>query len=104
MPFFSLDKIREASSKQRIQYRGGDRNKVRKDIANLGYTLEDVISCIVSLTINDFKETKKYPDQTFDDVYIKDVIREDSIDRVYMKLRLLENGQIQIVEIGSFHL
>ncbi|MFI3157269.1 MAG: type II toxin-antitoxin system MqsR family toxin [Methylococcaceae bacterium] len=103
MPFFDLAKIREAASQQRIQYRGGSRSKVRKDIANLGYSLDDVTNCIISLTATDFKKTISYPDQSFDDVYFKNVIREEQSDEIYMKLRLMEDGEIQIVEIGSFH-
>lgn len=102
MPFFNLDKIREAASQQRIRYRGGKHSNVQKTVANLGYTLEDVINCIVSLTPTDFSTTiTKY--QPPDDVYIKNVIREEQTDKIYMKLRLLEDGEIEIVEIGSFH-
>lgn len=101
MPFFNLDKIREAAAKQNIKYKG---LKVPKDIRNLGYTLEEVSTCIISLTSTDFEKTIEYPDQTVHDVYIKNVIREEQTDRIYIKLRLLENREIEIVEIGSFHL
>lgn len=101
MPFFNLDKIREAASQQRIRYKG---LKVPKDIRNLGYTLEEVSICIISLTSADFQKTIEYPDQTSHDVYIKNIIREQQTDKIYMKLRLLEDGEIEIVEIGSFHL
>ena len=101
MPFFNLDKIRVAASLQRIEYIGC---KVRKDIANLGYTLVEVADSIASLTPTDFQKTILYQDQTAHDVYIKNIIREEQTDKVYMKLRLLENGEIEIVEIGSFHL
>ncbi len=63
-----------------------------------------VINCIISLTANEFHKTIEYPDQSAHDVYIKDIIRAEQSDRIYMKLRLLENGEIQIVEIGLFHL
>jgi hypothetical protein len=101
LPFFNLDKIRVAASLQQIEYAGC---KVRKDIANLGYTLEVVADSIASLTPTDFQKTIVYPDQTAHDVYIKNVIREEQTDKIYMKLGLLDNGEIEIVEIGSFHL
>jgi len=93
---FNLDEVREAAAQQKIQYKG---RKVQKDVANLGYTLKEVADYIVSLTANDFKETKVYDDQIVHDVYIK-----TRTDRIYIKLRLLDNQQIQIVEVGSFHL
>jgi len=101
LPFFNLDKIREAASLQRIKYKG---LKVPKDIKLLGYTLAEVSACIISLTPTDFQKTIEYPDQSIHDVYIKNIIREEQTDRIYIKLRLLEDGEIQIVEIGSFHL
>jgi hypothetical protein len=101
LPFFNLDKIRAAVSQQRIRYKG---LKVPKDIRNLGYTLEEVSAYIISLTLADFQKTIEYPDQTVHDVYIKNIIREEQTDQIYIKLRLLEDGEIQIVEIGSFHL
>ncbi|MFI3119713.1 MAG: type II toxin-antitoxin system MqsR family toxin [Methylococcaceae bacterium] len=101
MPFFNLDKIRAAAAQHHIRYKG---LKVSKDIRNLGYTLEEVSTCIISLTPADFQKTIEYPDQSAHDVYIKNVTQEERTDRIYMKLRLLENGEIQIVEIGSFHL
>lgn len=101
MPFFNLDKIREAASQQNIKYKGLN---VPKSIRNLSYTLEDVSACIVSLTAADFQKTIEYPDKTIHDVYIKNVIRKEQTDRIYMKLRLLEDREIEIVEIGSFHL
>lgn len=96
----NLDEMRQAATKQQINYAG---RKVSRDIANLGYTLPEVASCIASLTPNDFKESIDYPDKSYD-VYIKDVVRTDQVDRIYMKLRLHENGEIKILEIGSFHL
>jgi hypothetical protein len=100
LPIYNLDEMRQAASKQRINYAG---RKVNKDIANLGYTLQDVVNCIVSLTVKDFKESVTYPEKSYD-VYIKDVVQTEQTDRVYMKLRLEENGEIKILEIGSFHL
>ena len=96
MAHFNLEQVREAAEQHRIQYKG---RKVQKDITNLGYTLNEVADYISSLTEHDFKETKQYDDKTVHDVYIKTLT-----DRIYIKLRLLDNQHIQIVEIGSFHL
>ena len=98
---YDLDKIRQAASLHQIKYKG---LKVVQDIRNLGYTVEEISVCIVSLTTADFQKTIEYPDQTAHDVYIKNIVRGEQIDRIYMKLKLRENGEIQIVEIGSFHL
>jgi hypothetical protein len=101
LPYFNLDDIRRAALKQHIKYKG---LKVPQDIKNLGYTFEEVSACIVALTLSDFYKTIEYPDKTAHDVYIKDIRIEERTDKIYMKLRLRENGIIQIVEIGSFHL
>jgi hypothetical protein len=101
---YNLDKIREAAKKQKIEYRGGRNSNVRKTIANLGYTFTDVINCITSLSPSNFLTTYEYPDKTFDDGYIIKLEHEEIDDEIFMKLRLLENGDIEIVEIGSFHL
>jgi hypothetical protein len=101
---FDLDGIRKAAKQQRIEYRGGRQSNVRKTIANLGYTLTDIINCITSLSPSNFLTTYEYPDQTFDDGYIIKLEHEKIDDEIFMKLRLLENGDIEIVEIGSFHL
>ena len=100
LPIYNLDEIRQAATKQQIRYAG---RKVNRDIANLGYTLQDVANSIVSLTPKDFKESVDYSAKSYD-VYIKDVVRTEQTDRIYMKLRLQENGEIKILEIGSFHL
>ncbi len=105
MAHYDLDKIREAAKQQQIEYRGGRNSNVRKTIANYGYTLIDVVNCIASLSSSNFLTTYKYPDQTFDDGYLTKVIREESEteDDIFMKLRLLDDGKIEIVEIGTFH-
>lgn len=100
MPIYNLDEMRQAAIKQQINYAG---RKVNRDIANLGYTLQEVVSCIVSLATNDFKESVDYSEKSYD-VYIKDVVRAEQTDTIYMKLRLQENGEIKLLEVGSFHL
>ena len=100
---FDLEAIRNAALQKNIRYKG---RKVSRDVTNLGYTLDDVSDCISALTTNDFRETKLYSEsEAVFDVYIKNFERkEQPPDRIYMKLRLLKDGAIQLIEIGSFHL
>lgn len=106
MPHYNLDSIREVAKQERIEYRGGRNSIARKTIANLGYSFENVVDSIASLTPSDFVETYKYLDQSIDDGYIVKFFRGDEMedDKVFMKLRLLNNGEIEIVEIGTAHL
>ncbi len=105
MVTFNLEAIRNAALQKNIRYKG---RKVSQDVTNLGYTLEDVSDCISALTTNDFKKTESYSEsEAVFDVYIKNFQRkEQPSDRIYMKLRLLEGGGVQVdqVELGSFHL
>jgi hypothetical protein len=101
---FDLEAIRNAALQKNIRYKG---RKVSQDVTNLGYTLDDVSDCISALTTNDFKKTESYfESEAIFDVYIKNFQRkEQSPDRIYMKLRLLEGEvQVDLIEIGSFHL
>jgi hypothetical protein len=101
LPIYDLEKIRKAAVQHRIKYKG---LKVPQDVKNLGYTFEDVAASIMSLASSDFQKTIEYSDKTAHDVYIKEIVRDEQVDSIYMKLRLRENGELQIVEIGSFHL
>ena len=100
-PAYPLDDIRAAAAQHRIRYEG---RKVSSDIRNLGYTLDDVAHCISGLQTRQFKESLKYENACYD-VYSRDFRQgEDKpLDRIFMKLRLLDNGQLEI-GIGSFHL
>ncbi|KJV05554.1 type II toxin-antitoxin system MqsR family toxin [Methylocucumis oryzae] len=99
---YDLNAVREAVLKQQVSYRG---RKVYKDIANLGYTLDDVTACLSYLTAKDYRKTERYSDAVFD-VYIKKTANKNdqSFDRIFIKLRLIDAENIEIVEIGSFHL
>lgn len=100
---FNLESIRQAALNKSIRYKG---RKINRDVANLGYTLDDVSSCIASLTMSDYQKTVKYDDSNdVFDVYIKNRTNHlQTTDRIYMKLRLLKDDVIEIVEVGSFHL
>ncbi len=101
-PCYSLDTIRQSAKKNNFKYDG---RNVDRDIRNLGYTGEDVKNCISNLTTHQFNKSIHYENSIYD-AYIIDYKKTDdtSIDRIYMKLRLLPNGELQIVGIGSFHL
>ena len=101
IPAYSLDDIRHATKQGKLRYDG---RKVNADIRNLGYTADDVKQCIFRLTSRQFSKSLDYGNIVYD-IYISDYQKNDeaSIDQIYLKLRLLENGEIQVC-IGSFHL
>ncbi|MFO1431461.1 MAG: type II toxin-antitoxin system MqsR family toxin [Candidatus Competibacteraceae bacterium] len=100
-PAYPLDKIRAAAEAGNIVYGG---RKVQRDIANLGDTKDEVIRCIVGLRGTHYQKTLTFTDKgTVFDVYSRDFEHHEHTDRIYMKLRLLPNGQ-GYVSVGSFHL
>lgn len=101
-PTYSLDAIRQATQNNNLRYDG---RKVDKDIRNLGYTSEDVKLCISQLTTSHFQKSLQYENAIYD-AYTFDYQKNDDapIDKIYMKLRLLPNGELVVVGIGSFHL
>lgn len=99
-PAYPLDDIRAVADQHRVRYEG---RKVNSDIRNLGYTLEDVAHCISGLQAKQFEKSLKYENACYD-VYIRDFRHDEDkpADRIYMKLRLLNTGKLEI-GIGSFH-
>jgi len=99
-PTYSLDDIRFAAQQSKFQYAG---RTVYKNIRNLGYTGDDVKQCISQLTSKNFKKCLHYENAIYD-VYTCEYQKhnEAPIDLIYMKLRLLKSGEIQL-DIGSFH-
>lgn len=65
--------------------------------------MREVSDCITKLRLENFKQTINYEQKTFDAYVIEYSLFEDITDLIYLKLRLLENDQIQI-GLGSFHL
>lgn len=103
MPYYDLDKDRKAAQRLDIEYRGW---KVRLDIANLGYELNDVADCIERLTAKNYYKTLTYKDGQIDDVY-KCIYQKDNEDEVfkdelYIKLSLYDD--CLSISLGSFHL
>ena len=102
MPHYDIDKIIVAAKQKNIIYGG---RKINQDIANLGYTLDEVSNCIAQLRPEHHQKIWTSDDNAhiFDVYIINFSPRESQTDLIYMKLRLLANGQIQ-VGLGSFHL
>jgi hypothetical protein len=101
-PHYSLDAIRQSAQKGSFRYDG---RQVDRDIRNLVYTGDDVKRCISYLITDQFQKSIQYENATYD-AYITNYQKHDDapIDKIYMKLRLLTNGDLLIVGIGSFHL
>ena len=70
----------------------------------MGYTLNEVVSCITGLRAEHFQKSLAFPNATYD-VYICSFRYSDDRppDTIYMKLRLLGTGEL-VVGVGSFHL
>lgn len=86
MPHYDLDKVRELAKRRDIEYRGW---KVRLDIANFGYNLDDVADCIEQLTSRDFHKSKKYVNGQIDNIYkciyTKATNEDTAKDELYIK-------------------
>ena len=102
MPEYDLKFVKTAVTNSKIEYRGW---LVQRDIANLGYKLEDVCDCLLTLREDDFDKTHYYEDGVPpDDSYIFHHTKQYSErkDELYIKFCLL--NEFLILEIGSFHL
>lgn len=102
-PVYSLDVVRGAAANDKVSYIGA---KVRRDIGNLGYTFEDVVSCVMSLRSSDFVKSMAYGEGAARnlkcDVYDAQCAsaEQDESDPIYLKLFVKEGT----VYICSFHL
>lgn len=86
-PAFALARIRELAAKERVIYRSP---RVEQDVGNLGYSLEDVCSCIASLEDRHFQHSERPADQKFwQDVYHCQWSSVPGVpDALYIKLML----------------
>ena len=64
MAEYDLGQVKAAAQNLDIEYRG---RKVSRDIANLGYDIQDVSACICQLSSSDFRKTHSYEKQPPDD-------------------------------------
>ena len=104
MAEYDLGQVKSAAQKLAIEYRG---RKVGRDIANLGYDINDVANCLCQLSSSDFRKTHtyKHKQQLPDDEYIcryKKSLEEGQIDELYIKFCLVDG--CLIVDLASFHL
>ena len=102
MACYDLQAVISAAKDQKIIYGG---RKVSRDIANLEYTLNEVARCIQQLTPENFDKVWSDTAKSikFDVYKIKFSPKEDVVDSIYIKLCLLDNGEL-FVKLGSFHL
>jgi hypothetical protein len=104
---YDLEQVKAAAQSLDIEYRG---RKVRRDIANLGYDINDVSSCLYQLKSSDFYKTHSYggnqpPDDEYICRYKKDPEEEeddDDDDELYVKFCLID-GYL-VIDLASFHL
>jgi len=99
---YDLEQVKAAAQSLDIEYRG---RKVSRDIANLGYDMNDVSSCLCQLRSSDFRKTHSYGKQPPDDEYIcryKKDPEEDEYDQLYVKFCLVD-GYL-VIDLASFHL
>ena len=100
MPHYQLEYVRIAAKDDKIRY---SRNAL-KDIDNLGYTVDDICSCLMSLVGKDFYKTYLYAGKQYD-AYRTHYAKPSSnniVDLLYIKFRLT-NDYITI-DLASFHL
>jgi hypothetical protein len=100
-PEYPLELICTAAREGKVSYVG----RAQTDAINLGYSDEDVATCLCTLSESDFVETKEYlspngQKKFLCDVYkVKCVSPQNGIDDLYIKLRY----RIWTVVV-SFHL
>lgn len=99
---YDLGKVKAAAQGSNIEYRG---RKVSRDIANLGYTLEDVANCLCQLAPSDFRKSHTYQNQPPDDEYRCTYFPSsdaETADDLYIKFCVVDD--VLIIDLASFHL
>jgi hypothetical protein len=98
---YDLAKVKAAAQQLNIEYRG---RKVNRDVANLGYDLNDVANCLCQLTPNEFRKTHTYRNQLPDDEYICSYKKdsETPLDKLYIKFCIVDD--CLVIDLASFHL
>ena len=104
MAEYRLEDVKAAAREAKIEYRG---LKVQRDIANLGYELNDVIDCLMQLSESNFRKTHIYndgtpPDDDYICQYTRQVDGESVTDELYIKFCLVDD--CLMIDLGSFHL
>lgn len=99
-PEYSLDAIRRLAESGHVEYRG---KKIRRDVAELRFNLDDVLDCLQKLQSHHFAHSIWYESfSLWHDVYKPRYRARDSrtID-LYIKLRL--NRNCVVIQLCSFH-
>ena len=104
MAVYRLEDVKKAASAAKIEYRG---RIVQRDIANLGYDLNDVIACMMQLSESNFRKTHIYnngipSDDDYTCQYTRQVDGETLTDDLYIKFCLVDD--CLSIDLGSFHL
>lgn len=95
-PSFDLQSVHAAVAAENVIFEGNS----TRDRDNLGYTPEDVMSCLRKLEPNNFHKSEAYKGGALKaDVYKLRHEHEGCIDPLYIKLRLATSGCL----ILSFH-
>ncbi len=103
MPEYGLNDVKAAANQLNLEFRG---RKVRLDILNLEYELNDVALCLAQLLESDYRKTIRYEDRPPDDEYICNFVKpgneELAPDKLYIKYCLIEG--CLVIDLASFHL
>jgi len=94
MPNYKLDNVRRVVRNGEVRFHG---RKAQRDMYNLGYEINDVKSCLLSLTDSDFHKSHNYNGRGFD-AYVVTF----NTDQLYVKFCLM--GDYLYINVGSFHL
>lgn len=97
---YSLARVHELAHRESVHYAG---TRVQVDVANLGYSLEEVCICLSSLRPIDFSHSERYtPRGVWHDVYKLSWGLPGRVpDNLYVKFRM-DDG-VLVIELCSFH-
>lgn len=102
MAQYCLQDVHLIAQKQHIEYFG---RVVSRDAAELGYSFEDVVRCVLNITEDEFSKTLRYDTGPVFDVYLTRYPRpncEGELDELYVKLALVKDRLV--LTLASFHL
>lgn len=97
---YSLEQVHRLASFGQVDLRG---IKIRQDLVDLGYELDDLCQCLAELERHHFRHSERYENFTrWHDVYKKRHTGPDGQTRnLYIKLRL--SRDCITIEMCSFH-
>jgi len=99
-PRYDLRQVRRLAALQRVVYAN---LSVVRDATNLGYSVEDVCSCLRKLKPSDFRHSGRYESPHWYDVYgTRFTSAAGYVDDLYIKLSL--GKSCLVIDLFSFHL